>query len=109
MSLSLDVALRILEKRYDYVSARVILKAAATHAGLTAAGPFDGAALADAVLAVGDRVDAVAEALRAGDGARAAPARKATPTPDPAPEATPEAFMHAVTSLLLQSTQAGEA
>ena len=81
MSLTADAALLILEGRYDYASARVILKAAATRAGLDPKGPFDAEALADAVLTVGQRVDDVAAALRARKSAAKPP--KPAPAPEP--------------------------
>lgn len=92
MSLSAEAALRILERRFDYHSARVILKQAAARLGVDAAGPFDGGPLADAVLAVGGRADAVAAALREGDGGGAPPRaeKKAAAPEPPAPAPEPE-------------------
>ncbi len=66
MSLSADAAIRIIEGRYDYLSARTVFNEAVTAAGLEAKGPFDAAAakkLANALKQVGDRVDAVAAEL----------------------------------------------
>lgn len=90
MSLTADAVTRILETRYDYLSARVVLKKVAETAGLSADGPFDAAAagkLADALLAAGDHVEETAAALRAAaadaGAEKKAPAQKA---PAPAPE-----------------------
>lgn len=100
MSLSADAVVRILEGRYDYYSARTILKEAAAAAGLDPGGPFDPAAtkkLATEVSRSGSRVDAVVAELRgagAGGDAKPAPAAKAAAPkadPDPAPEAAPAA------------------
>lgn len=105
MSLTADAVTQILETRYDYYSARVVLKQAAERAELDAAGPFDAAALgklADVLLVLGDRVEETAAALKAaGEGGRkkteapaapAKPAETAKPAPDapPAPDADAE-------------------
>jgi hypothetical protein len=91
VSLTADAALLILEGRYDYASARVILKAAATKAGLDPKGPFDAEALADSVLAVGERADGVVAALRAQKSAPKAKKPAPKPAPTPVAEAPPEA------------------
>lgn len=68
MGLTREQVTQILERRYDYVSARVVFNHAVERTGLGADGPFDGEALealANAVLAIGDRVDGIASALRA--------------------------------------------
>ncbi|MCB9545038.1 MAG: hypothetical protein H6706_04005 [Myxococcales bacterium] len=91
MSVSADAVLLILQSRYDYQSARAVLKIAATHAGLDPAGPFEGAAIAKAILAVGEGVAGVAEALRkAGkaEPAKAEPAKAEAPKAEP-PKAEP--------------------
>ncbi len=94
MSLSAKAAISILETRYDYYSARSVLKEAAAQAGADAGGPFDAGALADALLVVGERCDVVAEALRNAGGGKPAKAKaKAAPAPAaeeaPAEEAAP--------------------
>lgn len=68
MSLTAEAVTHILESRYDWHSARVVLRQAAQHAGLDPAGPFDAGqveALAEALLKIGDRVEGVAAGLRA--------------------------------------------
>ena len=97
MSLSADAVIRILEGRYDYYSARIVLKEAAVDAGLDPKGPFDAAAakkLATAVSRSGSRVDAVVAGLRAAaadaGGSKKAPAKKAPAKAAPSPEAAAE-------------------
>jgi len=83
-----DEVLLVLQGRYDYYSARTVLKEISAAAGVSADGPFDGAGvgkLADALLSGGQRVDAVVDALReAAAGAKKAPAKKAAPAKKPA-------------------------
>ena len=94
MSLSAEAVTRILETRYDWYSARAVLKSAAERAGVAAAGPFDAKALqglADALSHVDTHVEKAVGALRqAADtlGKPAAAAPKA-PAPAPAAEAAP--------------------
>ncbi len=90
MSLSADAVIGILEDRYDYYSARTVLKQAAEAIGLDAKGPFDGPAtkkLADAVARSGHRVDTVVAQLREAAPAEAAKKAKATPTKSEPPAA----------------------
>lgn len=91
VSVSAHAVLLILQSRYDYLSARTVLKAAAAQAGVNPAGPFDAAALqqlATGLLTVGVGVAKVAEALRTA----AAPAHreKAPAAPPPVVVAEPE-------------------
>ncbi len=90
-----DDVLLVLQGRYDYYSARTVLKQISAAAGVSADGPFDGAAvgkLADALLSEGQRVDAVVDALReAAAGAKKAPAKKAAPAKKEAPAKKPAA------------------
>ncbi len=91
MSLSAAAVISILEGRYDYHSARAVLKQSTDTAGLEAKGPFDGPAvkkIADAVSRSGTRVDDVVAALR--EAAPAAGAKKGAKKAAPAPaEAAP--------------------
>ena len=85
MSLSADAVTRIFEGRYDWSSARVMVKAAAAHAGADLAGPLDAnalSALADSIAILGDHVDALVKALR---NAAPAPAPVVSVKPTPAP------------------------
>lgn len=93
MSLTADAVVAVFERRYDYFSARTVFRASCDQAGIEANGPFDAdalAALADAVLAIGDRADTVADALRAA-APPAQPAPPANKQPAPKPKAKPKA------------------
>lgn len=99
MSLSAEAVTRILETRYDWYSARNVLKAAAERAGVAASGPFDAKALqglADALSQVDTHVEKAVSALRqaaesAGSQDKPAAAAPKAPTPAPAAEAAPAA------------------
>ena len=94
MSLSADAVTRIFEGRYDWSSARVMVKAAAAHAGADLAGPLDAnalSALADSIAVLGDHVDALVKALR---NAAPAPVVSVKPTPAP-PSVEAEMSKHA--------------
>ncbi len=90
MSLTAEAVTQILESRYDWYSARAVLRMAATTAGVDPNGPFDARALdalATALLQVGQRVESTAAGLREA-AANAAPAKKPT---GPVVEASPPA------------------
>ncbi len=89
--ISHDAILAVMEKRFDHVSARVVLGEALKVAGLAAGrkgyDPDEVRSLATALAAVGTRVDTVTAALNDLAGS-AAPAsgKKPTAEPEPAPE-----------------------
>jgi hypothetical protein len=88
VSLTAEAVTQILEGRYDWYSARAVLRLAAGAAGLDPAGPFDARqveALADALLKTGDRVEKTAAGLRE------AAARTAAPSKAPAADAPAQA------------------
>jgi hypothetical protein len=100
MSLSAEAVTKILEARFDWYSARAILRQAAERIGTPAGGPFDAKALngiADALPSLATHVEATANALRqAADAAGVkAPAPAPKPVAEPvvasAPEAAPTA------------------
>jgi hypothetical protein len=83
-----DEVLLALQGRYDYYSARTVLKHIAASAGVSSDGPFDGAAvgkLADALLSDGSRVNPVVDALREA-ASSAKPAAKKPAAKKPAAE-----------------------
>jgi hypothetical protein len=87
VSLTAEAVTQILESRYDWYSARAVLRMAATTAGLDPSGPFDARqvdALANALLKVGQRVESTAAGLREA-------AAKTDPAKKPAPPAGDEA------------------
>lgn len=89
--ISHDAILAIMERRFDHVSARVVLGEALKAAGLAANqkryGPDEVRSLATALAAVGTRVDAVTAALNDLAGSAApAPEKKPAVDPEPAPE-----------------------
>ncbi len=85
--ISHEAILAIMEKRFDHVSARVVLGEALKAAGLAANqknySPDEVRSLAKALAAVGTRVDAVTAAL---DGLAAAEAPTSAKTPKAEPE-----------------------
>ncbi|MFN3201741.1 MAG: hypothetical protein ACE366_25275 [Bradymonadia bacterium] len=84
MSLTADAVTRILEQRYDYLAARVVLKTAASKSGLSAEGPFDGKgveAIAAYIEANGSRVSTLVEALKAAAAGGGKATAKATAKP----------------------------
>lgn len=91
MSLSAEAVTKILESRFDWYSARAVLRQAAERIGAPAGGPFDAKAiggLADALPALGTHVEGVVAALRnaaESAGKPAAPAAPAPKAPEPAP------------------------
>lgn len=92
MSLSPEAVIRILESRYDHLSARAVFQQIVEKSGVDAKGPYDGAAankLASALLEVGNRVDATAASLREGasGGGKADKGKSAKSTADEKPEA----------------------
>jgi hypothetical protein len=97
MSLSAEAVTKILESRFDWYSARAVLRQAAERIGAPAAGPFDAKALgglADALPALGTQVEGVVAALRnaAESAGKAAPAHAPAPkAAEPAPSAEPAA------------------
>ena len=99
MSLSAEAVTKILENRFDWYSARSVLRQAAERAGVPAAGPFDAKALgglADALPGVGNHVEAIVAALRhaaesAGKPAAAAPKLEPVAAPKVEPAAAPPA------------------
>ncbi|MCK6574680.1 hypothetical protein L6V77_26705 [Myxococcota bacterium] len=90
MSLSAEAVTKILEARFDWYSARAILRQAVERSGAPAGGPFDAKALngiADALPALATHVEATAAALR--QAADAAGSKASAPAPA-APKAAPE-------------------
>lgn len=85
MSLSAEAVTKILEHRFDWYSARAVLRQAAERIGVPAAGPFDAQALgglADTLPSLGNHVEGVIAALRHAAEATGKPA-----APGPAPKA----------------------
>jgi len=90
MSLSAEAVTKILETRFDWYSARAVLRQAVERIGAPTGGPFDAKALngiADALPALATHVEATAAALR--QAAEAAPSK--APAPKAAPEPPPAA------------------
>jgi hypothetical protein len=92
MSLSAEAVTKILEARFDWYSARAVLRQAVERIGAPAGGPFDAKALngiADALPALATHVETTAAALRL--AADAAGSKAPAPAPKPAVEAAPAA------------------
>lgn len=93
MSLSAEAVTKILESRFDWYSARAVLRQAAERIGAPAGGPFDAKAiggLADALPALGTHVEGVVAALRNAAESAGKPAAAPAPAPkaaEPAPAA----------------------
>ena len=90
MSLSAEAVTKILENRFDWYSARAVLRQAAERIGVPAAGPFDAKALgglAETLPSLGNHVEGVIAALRQaaeGTGKPAAPAAHSPKAAEPA-------------------------
>jgi hypothetical protein len=96
MSLSAEKLVAVLERRYDYHSARVVFRQVVARAGLSEGGPFTVAELdrfATALDAVGDRLGELLDQIRSagGRGGHAAARAEPTPEPEPAPKPAPKA------------------
>ena len=95
MSLSAEAVVRIFESRFDWYSARIVLRAAAEQSSVSADGPFDATVLgklADALPKLSDHVEALVAAVRSAADAQTSPPVKAhVPAPVPARVEAPPA------------------
>lgn len=94
MSLSAEKLVAVLERRYDYHSARVVFRQVVARAGLSEGGPFGAPELerfATVLEEVGDRLGDLPEHIRHPNAKQAAPvkAEPAAPKAEPTP-VTPE-------------------